>query len=112
MTSKSLAVHVTSIILGAVAVITLLHPGFVLPAIVLALVPSVCAVAVVVLQVIHDVANHTLVFNLAALEHAVRAITAESAEAPPKALNVTPKVAIELPLAPPGNFPDVNNQRP
>ena len=112
MTSKSLAVHVTSIILGVVAVITLLHPGFLLPTIVIALVPSVCAFAVLCLQVVHDIQNHTLAFNLVSLEHAVRAVVEQGKQAIENNTIVTPKVSIELPPAPVGNFPDVNNQRP
>jgi hypothetical protein len=75
MKSKALAVHVTSIILGAVGIITLLHPGFVLPAIVLTLVPIACAAFVTLLQITHDFATHQLQFNLASLEKAYEAVS-------------------------------------
>lgn len=129
MTTKSLAVHVTSILVGAAGFIALVHPGFVLPTIVVALVPIACALVVFGLQAVHDVAKHTLAFNLAALERAARAVasgnanativkdvkelvTLESAATKAISLSATETLTSDLATPSKGNFPAVDNKEP
>ena len=129
MSSKSIAVHITSILIGAAGLIALVHPGFALPTIAIVLVPIVCTAAVALMQIAHNYAKHTLAFNLAALERAARAVakdygnvTAVTTDTPtPLAVKSDSTVADEAALSsdlaspPPletGNFPAVNNKLP
>ena len=118
MTSKTIAVHVTSLLVGAAGVIALVHPGFVLPGYVIALVPVVCAFVVGALQTVHLVGKNTLTQNLAALGHIANATAVantakriETALAPPAATDVTPNPGGAA-TVPPLNSPAVNNVAP
>src|ERR1035437_3042188 len=111
LNSKTIAVHVTSLLVGAAGVIALIHPGFVLPGFVVALVPTVCAFLVGALQTIHLVSKNTLTQNLVALGHIANAtaVTAavkqvEGAINSPETVGVTPVKVL--------NAPAVNNVNP
>src|ERR1039458_3890219 len=92
--SSSLALHLTSFLVGIAGVIALVHPGFVLPPFVVGMVPVVAAVVVGGLQLFHELAKNTLAANLALIEAQVLKLST------PVAPVVVPVVApVAVPVA-------------
>jgi hypothetical protein len=109
LNSKTIAVHVTSLLVGAAGVIALIHPGFVLPGFVVALVPTVCAFVVGALQTIHLVSKNTLTQNLVALGHIANAATVATAVKTVETALAPAPATVVTTVPPVTNAPAVNN---
>jgi len=89
MTNKNIAVHVASLLSGAGAVVALIHPGFVIPAAVQAIVTSLCVLVAAGLQLVHLVGKQSFAQNIAMAAQYAAAVT-KTAPAAPAAPEATP----------------------
>ena len=85
MTNKNIAVHVASLLSGAGAVIALIHPEFVIPAAVQAIVTSLCVLIAAGLQLVHLVGKQSLAQNIAMATHYANTVANSGAPVEPAA---------------------------
>ena len=68
---KTIAPHVTSLLAGAGAVLSIVHPGFKIPAGVQGLIASLCVLSITFVQALHLVKKSNFETNLALADHLV-----------------------------------------
>jgi hypothetical protein len=66
---KTYAPHVTALLSGIGAVMSVVHPGFTIPVGVQGLVASLCVVAATFTEALHFVKHHSLQSNIALATH-------------------------------------------
>jgi len=76
--TKNLSTHITAALSGATSVLALVHPGFVVPPFVQGLAVTVPVVAAGLIEALHFVKTHSLHANLAAADHVLNQLIAES----------------------------------
>jgi len=67
--NKHIAPHITALLTGAGAVLSVVHPGFSLPVGVQGLVASLCVLASTFTEAFHFVRKHNLESNIALATH-------------------------------------------
>jgi hypothetical protein len=88
---KIYAPHITSILTGAGAVLSLVHPGFTIPSGVQGLIASICVLSATSVQALHFVKRNNLEGNIILAQHLSSQVAASvmgdttSADATPKA---------------------------
>ena len=74
--NKNIAPHITAVLTGAVAVLSVVHPGFNLPVGVQGLVASLCVLASTFTEALHFVRKHNLESNIVLATHLATQVTA------------------------------------
>lgn len=74
--NKNIAPHITAVLTGAVAVLSVVHPGFSLPVGVQGLVASLCVLASTFTEALHFVRKHNLESNIVLATHLATQVTA------------------------------------
>lgn len=62
---KNVAPHITALLTGAGAILSVVHPGFSVPAGVQGVVASICVLSSTITEVVHFVKKHNLQSNIA-----------------------------------------------
>ena len=73
---KNIAPHITALLAGAGAVLSVVHPGFKIPVGVEGLVASLCILSSTFTEVVHFVKNHNFQSNLVLATHLATQVTA------------------------------------
>ena len=74
--NKTIAPHITAVLAGAGAVLSVIHPGFKIPVGVEGLVASLCVVSSTFTEVVHFVKKHNFQSNLALATHLATQVAA------------------------------------
>jgi hypothetical protein len=73
---KNIAPHITALLAGAGAVLSVIHPGFRIPAGVEGVVASICVLCSTITEAIHFVKKHNLQSNIALAQTLANQVTA------------------------------------
>ena len=73
---KTIAPHITALLTGAGAVLSVVHPGFKIPVGVEGLVASLCVLSSTFTEVVHFVKKHNFQSNLALATHLATQVAA------------------------------------
>ena len=83
--NKHIAPHITAVLTGAGAVLSVVHPGFSLPVGVQGLVASLCVLTSTFTEALHFVRKHNLESNIALATHLANSVSTTVAEEKVKA---------------------------
>jgi hypothetical protein len=78
--NKHIAPHITALLTGTGAVLSVVHPGFSLPVGVQGLVASICVLSSTFIEALHFVRKHNLESNLVLATHLAGTVSATVAE--------------------------------
>ena len=75
---KNIAPHITALLAGAGAVLSVIHPGFRIPAGVEGVVASICVLCSTITEAIHFVKKHNFQSNLILASHLATQVAANA----------------------------------
>jgi len=76
--TKNISTHITALLSGATSILALVHPGFVVPPFVQGIAVTLPALFAAAIEALHFVKTHNLQANIAAADHVVASLMAQT----------------------------------